>query len=645
VNHFKAKAEEIDAAEAVQKIIALVQANRSVEGLELLRRLAPLEPKVEQFNLLKALFLQNSVANFCSQQAALTELELFPGNESARIFLQELESARQARIAELATVPKDILISLVLIAEHDFRATLTAVKAALYQIYPTLEIVVVQRESDISLKQALLNLDPRVRVLELFGANFWQALEYGLQSSEGEYQMVIPDSSVVFADTGLHTLAYIIHHAKHFEFLVGQRSYLDGPGIPTPMRSEYLQFNRALFLDEDNFTPPSAVMHCTHTVWSKKIFKQVGNRLATDLKEAADFELFLRIFRETKLITVPLPLAIGRVAMEGESAKHSVRYISEALSLIRKEKRQWPLSDSDHEPGLKVTLHSTSNPLPSAGQSPVKAPRLLSAQYTQLLNMSGPTISLVMPSLNQAIFLEQALDSILSQGYPHLELIIIDGGSTDHSLEIIKKYERYLKHWCSEKDEGQYFAIQKGFDLSSGEVMGWLNSDDKLAPRALSWLGLIFLAFPQIRWVTGCAGTIHESGLEDSAQRPKQYSRESYLMRGFDNPFIQQEGTFWRRSLWQDAGGALDLRYSLAADMELWRRFFRFSQLCSVDFALGLFRVQPQQRSQLSRMQYYREAENVSREEIYLVQQGIYPEMLPALEPLTEDVILQQIRV
>jgi hypothetical protein len=113
------------------------------------------------------------------------------------------------------------------------------------------------------------------------------------------------------------------------------------------------------------------------------------------------------------------------------------------------------------------------------------------------------------------------------------------------------------------------------------------------------------------------------------------------LSEGYHDPFIQQEGTFWRRSLWEEAGGALDLRYSLAADMELWRRFFRFSQLCSVDFTLGLFRVQPQQRSQIARAEYDREAESAMREELYLIQKGIYPEMLPALELLTEEMIIQ----
>jgi glycosyltransferase involved in cell wall biosynthesis len=98
------------------------------------------------------------------------------------------------------------------------------------------------------------------------------------------------------------------------------------------------------------------------------------------------------------------------------------------------------------------------------------------------MNLVIPKISIITPSFNQAQFLDATVQSILSQNYPNLEYIIIDGGSTDGSLEIIKKYEKHLHFWCSEPDAGQYDAINKGFAHSTGEIMAWLNSDDMYCP-------------------------------------------------------------------------------------------------------------------------------------------------------------------
>jgi glycosyltransferase involved in cell wall biosynthesis len=103
-----------------------------------------------------------------------------------------------------------------------------------------------------------------------------------------------------------------------------------------------------------------------------------------------------------------------------------------------------------------------------------------------------PRISIVTPSYNQGQFIEETIRSVLLQNYPNLEYIIIDGGSTDNSVEIIRKYERWLNYWVSEPDRGQTDAIQKGFNLITGVVWNWLNSDDLLEPNALQKIGLAY---------------------------------------------------------------------------------------------------------------------------------------------------------
>jgi len=103
-----------------------------------------------------------------------------------------------------------------------------------------------------------------------------------------------------------------------------------------------------------------------------------------------------------------------------------------------------------------------------------------------------PRISIVTPSYNQGQFIEETIRSVLLQGYPNLEYIIIDGGSTDNSVEIIKKYEPWLSYWVSEPDKGQTDAIQKGFNISTGVIWNWLNSDDLLEPNALQTVAIAY---------------------------------------------------------------------------------------------------------------------------------------------------------
>ncbi|KAA8484635.1 glycosyltransferase involved in cell wall biosynthesis [Arcticibacter tournemirensis] len=228
-----------------------------------------------------------------------------------------------------------------------------------------------------------------------------------------------------------------------------------------------------------------------------------------------------------------------------------------------------------------------------------------------------PKISIVTPSYNQGQFLEDTIRSVLSQGYPNLEYIIIDGGSTDNSVEIIKKYEEHLTYWISEADGGLYHALQKGFERSTGDIMAWINSDDMYHKVALFTAAKIFLQFPDVKWIMGNNTFYNEDG------HPFTFDKEPYEQRWskwrmylYKGKFIQQESVFWRRDLWNKAGAFIDCNYSLAADFDLWLRFFRHEKLYTTSFMLGGFRFRREnQKSNQQRGEYLDEVRVLLRRE------------------------------
>lgn len=246
----------------------------------------------------------------------------------------------------------------------------------------------------------------------------------------------------------------------------------------------------------------------------------------------------------------------------------------------------------------------------TAGTPPRDATPLYSHARTAAdSGVAWPTVALVTPNLNRGAYLEQALRSVLDQGYPRLEYVVLDGGSADGSREIIARHADRLKYWHSSPDEGPYAAVARGFELTSGEIMGWLSADDRLHAGALHTVAAIFSQFPQVEWVTGAPSWLDATGRVFVAGDVPRWSRLR-LLSG-DYRWIQQESTFWRRSLWERAGARLDTRYRLAADLELWVRFSRHAPLYTTTALLGAFRLLPDQRSRVHRAAYLAEAEAI----------------------------------
>ena len=199
-----------------------------------------------------------------------------------------------------------------------------------------------------------------------------------------------------------------------------------------------------------------------------------------------------------------------------------------------------------------------------------------------------PKISIVTPSLNQGEFLERTILSVLNQNYPNLEYLIIDGGSTDGSVEIIRKYEKYLAYWTSELDQGQSEAINKGFRKSTGTIMAWLNSDDAYYPQALLAVAEYFQRHPKADVIYGNAALIDGYDRLLREVRSVPFDLKAFLFSGVN---LYSASLFWRERLWCN-GERLNTELHFAMDLDLVLRFAEAgSEISHFRKCLAAFRV------------------------------------------------------
>lgn len=192
-----------------------------------------------------------------------------------------------------------------------------------------------------------------------------------------------------------------------------------------------------------------------------------------------------------------------------------------------------------------------------------------------MTNPTRPLVSIITPSYNQAPFIEETIQSVLSQDYPNLEYIIIDGGSMDGARQIIERYAHHLASWVSERDAGQTEAINKGFARARGEILAWINSDDTYLPGAISEAVAYLQAHPQTGMVYGDANLVNEAG-QVLGKFPARQTNYRRLRRGYVH--IPQQSSFFRADLWRKVG-PLDPTFYFAMDYDLWVRLARLAPL------------------------------------------------------------------
>jgi len=216
---------------------------------------------------------------------------------------------------------------------------------------------------------------------------------------------------------------------------------------------------------------------------------------------------------------------------------------------------------------------------------------------TDFRHMHQPRITVVTPSYNQGAFIEETIGSVLDQGYPNLEYIIIDGGSTDKTISILKKYDRHLTHWVSEPDRGQSHAINKGFAHATGDIYAYLNSDDLYKPGVLQRTADAYKRHPQPHKFFH-AFAVEEFARSDSLTviRPKAHNRIVDWIEY--RAYLHQPGTFWSNQAHRQAGG-FDESLQLAFDRSFFMELIYRGAFLGVtpDFVGASFRWHPESKS------------------------------------------------
>jgi hypothetical protein len=257
----------------------------------------------------------------------------------------------------------------------------------------------------------------------------------------------------------------------------------------------------------------------------------------------------------------------------------------------------------------------------------------------------GGRLCMVTTNFNYGDYLNDCMTSVIgNRGFERVDYIVMDGGSTDASVDIVKAHATRLKHWQSEKDAGMYHAIEAGFAKSDAPYMGWLNSDDQLAPWAIQTVLDIFDQLPEVRWITSRFpmqarkdGVVIKADFVPGVDEWGFFNGEHVRSLGLPSSgWIVQDCTFWRRDLWDEVGGGFDHTLKLAGDFELWARFIQKTDLYVVPVPFGIYRFHGGNKAVVSRDAY--------RDECVKVLKRYTPIIPENLQRLSERVLAKHLK-
>lgn len=263
-----------------------------------------------------------------------------------------------------------------------------------------------------------------------------------------------------------------------------------------------------------------------------------------------------------------------------------------------------------------------------------------------MTDLAKSRMTMVTVNYNYGAYLEQCLQSVITQpDFGRVDYVVMDAGSTDNSVDIIKGLSQHFTYWQSEPDKGNYDGVARGFEKSDAPYMGWLNSDDMLVPWALRTVMDIFDQLPEVRWITSrfpliarADGTVINSEIMPGVDEWGFFNAEH--VKSLELPssgWITQDATFWRRDLWDEVGGDFDYSLELACDFELWARFIQKTPLYSVPVPLGIYRTQGENKAMVHRDQYRDECVKVLSRHTPLIPEDI--------DRLTHRVIGKKLRI
>ena len=218
-------------------------------------------------------------------------------------------------------------------------------------------------------------------------------------------------------------------------------------------------------------------------------------------------------------------------------------------------------------------------------------------------NKTMPKISIVTPSYNQGEYLERTISSVLEQDYPNIEYIIIDGGSTDNSVEIIKKYEKYISFWTSEPDKGQADAINKGFSKASGDIIAWINSDDMYLPGAFNIAAEAFMKNPDASIIYGDYIKVDSSDKCIALRRQPSFDFRTCL---FGYLTVMQPASFFNRKAYLNTGG-IDITFNYAMDYDIIVNLAQQGQVVHLKEYLAAFRLHTTSKSVAEKSKFFAE--------------------------------------